>query len=236
MSRLDVVPLAQFDRTGGHVIITAGWGDGRGHKGVDLGTTDGIEIGTPVYAPVAGTVVALLNDGPFVPPNHHTAGINLHLLGDRGQRFKFFHLNRSVVVPGQWVGVGQQIAEVGRTGTIAPHLHLEEHFGNFSNPIDCTADVANAINRGRWPGVPDAPAAPTPPTPPPITTEGITMAGRFWSRSGTVSYVGVDRGGLYRVDYATPAALELSADEAFENVTDALAPTFDAIPVTATAA
>lgn len=159
VSRLTVAPLAEYDRTGGRVIITSPYGDGRGHKGVDWGTTDGIEIGTPLYAVVDGHISNAGDDGPWTASGGHTAGRWLWFAGDNGTRWKMFHLNRVTGPAGVWLAAGTPIAEVGNTGTQAPHLHLEEHReGSWSSPVDFTADAYEVINAGRWPGL-----APPPP-------------------------------------------------------------------------
>jgi hypothetical protein len=151
LSRLTVAPLAEFDLSGGRVIITAPFGDGRGHQGVDWGTTDGIEVGTPLYAPVGGYVEATGDDGPYYN-GHHTAGRWLWFRGDDGTRWKMFHTRAGAQIPlNSPVGAGARIAEVGNTGTQAAHLHLEEHAGGWSNPVDFTADAYEVINAGRWP-------------------------------------------------------------------------------------
>jgi hypothetical protein len=150
MSRLTVAPLAQYDRSGGHVKITAPYGDGRGHKGVDWGTTDGIEVGTTLYAPVDGYVENTGYDGPYTP-GHHTAGNWLWFRGNDGTRWKMFHLNKWIAQVGDYAAAGTPIAEVGNSGTQAAHLHLEEHSGGWSNPIDFTNDAYEVINAGRWP-------------------------------------------------------------------------------------
>lgn len=154
MSRLDVSPLAEFDPSGGRVKITAPYGDGRGHQGVDWGTTDGIEVGTTLYAPVDGVIENTGYDGPYTPSGGHTAGNWLWFRGDNGTRWKMFHLHCVTAPTGQWTPAGAPIAEVGNTGTQAAHLHLEEHAGGWSNPVDYTADAYEVIDAGRWPGTP----------------------------------------------------------------------------------
>lgn len=161
MSRLTVAPLAEFDLSGGRVIITSPYGDGRNHKGVDWGTTDGIEVGTPLFAPVDGHISNAGDDGPYTPEGGHTAGRWLWFAGDNGTRWKMFHLNRVTGPAGVWLAAGTPIAEVGNTGTQAPHLHLEEHrAGSWSSPVDFTADAYEVIDAGRWPGLPPEPEAP----------------------------------------------------------------------------
>jgi hypothetical protein len=151
VSRLTVAPLAEFDSSGGRVKITAPYGDGRGHQGVDWGTTDGIEVGTPLHAPVDGVMENAGDDGPYTPSGGHTAGRWLWFRGEH-TRWKMFHLNRVIAPLGSWVPAGAVIAEVGNTGTQAAHLHLEEHAGSWSSPVDFTVDAYEVIDAGRWPG------------------------------------------------------------------------------------
>ena len=147
-------PLAEFDPSGGRVKITAPFGDGRNHKGVDWGTTDGIEVGTPLYAPVDGVLENTGHDGNWSSSGGHTAGLWLWWRGDNGTRWKMFHTHAITVPVGTWHPAGAPIAEVGNSGTQAAHLHLEEHAGGWSNPVDFTGDAHEVIDAGRWPGVP----------------------------------------------------------------------------------
>ena len=144
-------PLAEYDPSGGRVKITAPFGDGRNHKGVDWGTTDGIEVGTTLYAPVDGYVENTGYDGPYTPSGGHTAGNWLWFRGN-DTRWKMFHLNAVTIGTGEWVSAGTPIAQVGNSGTQAAHLHLEEHYGSWSNPVDFTNDAYEVIEAGRWPG------------------------------------------------------------------------------------
>lgn len=160
VSRLTVAPLAEFDLSGGRVIITSPYGDGRGHQGVDWGTTDGIEVGTVLYAVVDGVLENTGDDGPYTPSGGHTAGRWLWFRGDDSTRWKYFHTNRVTAPVGAWVAAGVPIAEVGNTGTQAAHLHLEEHVGSWSAPVDFTSDAYEVIDAGRWPGTPPQPEAP----------------------------------------------------------------------------
>jgi hypothetical protein len=152
VSRLDVSPLAEYDPSGGRVKITAPFGDGRNHKGVDWGTTDGIEVGTTLYAPVDGVLENTGHDGNYSSSGGHTAGLWLWWRGDNGTRWKMFHTHAITVPVGSWHPAGAPIAEVGNSGTQAAHLHLEEHAGGWSSPVDFTNDAYEVIEAGRWPG------------------------------------------------------------------------------------
>lgn len=149
---MDQCPLPSKDPTGGLIIITSPYGPrgGRLHAGADLGSSDGIEIGTAIGPPTSGKVVRFSDDGPFRPPNGHTAGRNLWFMGDDGSRWKMFHLNRLVVSIDQHVTLADQIAEVGNSGTQAAHLHLEKHSGGWSNPVDFNAELRSVMTQGRF--------------------------------------------------------------------------------------
>lgn len=207
MSRLTVSPLPQYDPSGGHVKITAPFGDGRNHKGVDWGTTDGIEVGTTLYAPVDGTLENTGHDGNWSPSGGHTAGLWLWWRGDNGTRWKMFHTNRVTVPIGSWHPAGSPIAEVGNSGTQAAHLHLEEHSGGWSNPIDMTNDCYEVINAGRWPTG----------SPPPPQGDWFDMATEEDLRRIVKDEINKAMGD----HYAGPRALILDGESAvFELVTD----------------
>jgi hypothetical protein len=159
---IDQSPLPEYDSTGGHLLITSGYRTPHRptHYGVDMGTTDGIEIGVPCYPVKPGKIVAIKNDGPAP-----SAGINVHLLCDDGSRWKYFHLNAVNVVVNQRVGLNDIIAWVGNTGTGAAHLHLEKHDGSFSNPVNPEPEVREAIAAGRYPGTVPTPEEDMPLTP-----------------------------------------------------------------------
>ncbi len=96
------------------------WGDprsgGRHHEGTDLFAP----IGTPILAPVSGTVRAHTTSG--------RAGIAFYLDGVDGVEYFGAHLN-AITKTGAVLG-GQQIGEVGDTGNAkggASHLHFEIH-------------------------------------------------------------------------------------------------------------
>lgn len=84
------------------------------HRGVDYG----VPVGTPVYAPAAGTVVPCTNDGSF--------GIAVCLRHDDGWFTIYAHLSRAAVSLGQRVEAGQLIGWSGNTGlSTGPHLHWQ---------------------------------------------------------------------------------------------------------------
>ncbi len=104
-------------------VITSYWGDGRGHKGIDIGVPEG----TQVVAVKGGTVIeqGYRSDyGWFVTIDH-----------GNGIKTKYAHNKRNVVSVGQTVSAGQLIALSGNTGrSTGPHLHFEVIVG--SNRVD----------------------------------------------------------------------------------------------------
>ena len=84
------------------------------HSGIDIKA----QMGTPVHAPAAGTVVVA---GPA-----HEYGTAVML--DHGQDIKtlYGHLSKVSVRPGQKVERGMLLAFSGNTGrSSGPHLHYE---------------------------------------------------------------------------------------------------------------
>ncbi|HEX2046825.1 MAG TPA: M23 family metallopeptidase [Acidimicrobiales bacterium] len=106
------VPGASFVNDYGYVRP-----DGGRHEGVDLFAPKG----TPVVAPVGGTVERYPNP---------SGGQALQLHGRDGNRYYFAHLDR--YGEGGTVSRGSVIGYVGNTGdarATSPHLHLEIHPG-----------------------------------------------------------------------------------------------------------
>jgi murein DD-endopeptidase MepM/ murein hydrolase activator NlpD len=89
-------------------------GDPRVHAGVDLRAA----TGTPALAAQSGTVTRAEtagNYGNLVVVDH-----------GNGLTTRYGHLSRIDVKPGDHVGAGQPVGEVGATGrTTGPHLHFE---------------------------------------------------------------------------------------------------------------
>lgn len=112
-------------------IVTScfGWRWGVNHNGLDVAS----RIGTPLYAPISGTVERAGAATGF--------GLAVYLRGDDGAVYVYGHVNDYFVTAGQRVRVGQQIAEVGNTGnSTGPHVHFEVHpngamYSGAVNPV-----------------------------------------------------------------------------------------------------
>ena len=92
---------------------------GRLHVGNDLFAP----LGTPVLAPVSGTIDFL--EGPV-------GGLQFRLYGDDGTTYIGSHLSAIVGTDG-YITAGSQVGAVGDTGNAAgsrPHLHFEAHPGD----------------------------------------------------------------------------------------------------------
>ena len=102
---------------------------GTSHNGVDVASP----IGTPLYAPVSGTVKRAGSATGF--------GLAVYLLGDDGAVYVYGHINDYFVRTGDRVVAGEQIAEVGNRGnSTGPHVHFEVHpngamYSGASNPV-----------------------------------------------------------------------------------------------------
>ena len=104
-----ICPLAS-----GSYKITSYWGDGRGHKGVDLSAAKG----TPIYAAASGTVTFSGWYGGY--------GYSVVIDHGNGLTTRYAHASALYVTKGQKVNQGQSIAGVGTTGdSTGNHLHFE---------------------------------------------------------------------------------------------------------------
>jgi murein DD-endopeptidase MepM/ murein hydrolase activator NlpD len=99
-------------------VVTSGygWRWGRMHQGIDIAAP----IGTPIVAAAAGTVIGVgWQDG---------YGNTVKLQHLDGSVTLYGHNDRNLVIHGQQVDKGEQIAEMGNTGySTGSHLHFEIH-------------------------------------------------------------------------------------------------------------
>jgi murein DD-endopeptidase MepM/ murein hydrolase activator NlpD len=123
-------------RAGGLLIRNDSYGDGafgakrenkRLHKGLDLAA----KIKSPVYASKSGWAKAY-----YIPEGYGNLVVINH---PGGYQTRYGHLNESAVKRLQWVGQGDRIGSVGKTGNadrrgMVPHLHFEIKHGG--KPLD----------------------------------------------------------------------------------------------------
>lgn len=96
------------------IYISSYWGDGRGHKGLDLAGPKG----TSIYASKSGIVKTV----------RHTSDYGKYIVIDHGDGFEtlYSHCSEMLVSVGENVSAGQLIAYMGRTGNATGnHLHFE---------------------------------------------------------------------------------------------------------------
>lgn len=105
--------------------ISAYYGDGRGHKGIDLAA----DKGTGIYAVAAGTVTFSGYDGAY--------GYSVVIDHGNGLKTRYGHASALKVSKGAKVEQGDLIALVGSTGaSTGNHLHFEVMVnGNRTNPV-----------------------------------------------------------------------------------------------------
>lgn len=91
------------------------------HNGIDIANP----IGTPIYAPADGKIIAIGDDGQYaygkwIAINHENGLVTL-----------FGHLSLQIVSPGVTVKKGQKIGYMGSTGfATGPHLHFTVYATN----------------------------------------------------------------------------------------------------------
>jgi murein DD-endopeptidase MepM/ murein hydrolase activator NlpD len=129
---------------------------GYGKLGAHLGIDYAAAVGTPVYAPVGGTIRERVEtSGPG------SGGKRLELAGDDGRWHRFLHLSRWETSVGQRVQEGQLIAYSGATGDVTgPHLHWDvrragsrwdESLSNYSDPEALLSNPTGAIKMNGGP-------------------------------------------------------------------------------------
>lgn len=94
--------------------ITSYYGDGRGHKGIDIGS----KTGTPIYAAQSGTVITAT----------YEAGYGYYIVVEHRNGYKTYyaHCDKLLASVGETVSQGQVIALVGNSGrSTGSHLHFE---------------------------------------------------------------------------------------------------------------
>ncbi len=98
----------------GSFTVSAYYGDGRNHKGIDLAA----DCGTPIFAVADGTVTYAGYDSDY--------GYNVIIKHSNGLQTRYAHANALCVSTGATVSQGEMIATVGSTGwSTGNHLHFE---------------------------------------------------------------------------------------------------------------
>lgn len=98
----------------GSFVISAYYGDGRNHKGLDMAANRG----TPIFAAGGGTVTYAGYDSDF--------GYNVVIQHSNGISTRYAHANALSVSRGQVVNQGDMVGTVGSTGySTGNHLHFE---------------------------------------------------------------------------------------------------------------
>lgn len=111
-------------------FITSYWGDGRGHKGIDICSP----YGTAIYAAKGGTVEYASWNNDY--------GYNVIIDHGNGIKTRYAHASKLLVKKGETVTQGQTIALVGSTGqSTGNHLHFEVILnGKRVNPMPYLAN------------------------------------------------------------------------------------------------
>ncbi|MEI3541949.1 MAG: peptidoglycan DD-metalloendopeptidase family protein [Acutalibacteraceae bacterium] len=112
----------------GHGKVSSGWGDGRGHNGIDIPAPKGTKIVTAA-------------DGVIVATNSSNSwgsgwGYYVKISHGDGYETMYAHLSQVSVSPGQSVKAGQIIGNMGSTGrSTGSHLHFgTSKNGKWYNP------------------------------------------------------------------------------------------------------
>ncbi|AQS47910.1 MULTISPECIES: M23 family metallopeptidase [Thioclava] len=115
---VDKLPLSMPVKAHFRFSSPFGWRWGRMHEGVDMAAP----IGTKVYAPADGVVIAAEHERGY--------GNIIKIRHDFGITTRYGHLNKFHVKVGQKVSQGEWIADMGNTGhSTGPHLHYEVRLG-----------------------------------------------------------------------------------------------------------
>lgn len=126
----------------GQSVLADRDGKGRPHKGVDLF----VPAGTTVRAARGGRVLRVVDGRRSSEPSKARAGLFVDIQGKDGLIYRYLHLGRATVSPGENVRAGiSQIGTVAAEGTSGSgaeaHLHLEIRKSDwngstYGDPID----------------------------------------------------------------------------------------------------
>lgn len=124
-------------------VVGDGWGVprswGGGHQGLDVGSVDG--AGSPVVAPFAGVVVAVVDEA-----DGGLAGSYVIVRAEggpfAGAEVMLAHNQRNLVEVGRNVRAGEQVATLGSSGNASaadPHIHAQWYPAGSPVPAPATA-------------------------------------------------------------------------------------------------
>lgn len=119
---------------------------GSQHNGLDMGAS----VGTPIKAPLTGTVRSVGNTDSV--PGCYSWGQWLLIDHPNGLSSMFAHLSQTSVQPGQKINTGEIVGYVGNTGySTGPHLHYTlyvsegvqvKQFSQFKSVTSCGAALS----------------------------------------------------------------------------------------------
>lgn len=127
--------------------LTTGYGEStkyeKFHPAIDIAN----KIGTPIPNEVEGTVVSV-DEGKKQGDNGY--GNSVIIQDAQGNKFRYSHLNRAYVKIGQKIGKGQQLGEMGNTGSTYSNSggtgsHLDFRVTDVKgNPINPSSFLGNS--------------------------------------------------------------------------------------------
>ena len=156
-------PLDTMKKTSGPGRRQLGKDKVQAHNGIDFA----IPVGSPVYAPISGRVLSVVDDVDRayrprevkiedIPKGKRSGNYvvirSLVSVGDERPRISLAHLDSVSVKPGQFVRVGEEVGKSGDTGrSTGPHLHITPRKKSTrTSPIYLSmGELKDAVNAAR---------------------------------------------------------------------------------------